>query len=370
MTDVLHVRTIVGHGGGPEKTILRSPRRLAERGYSALCAYLHPPDDPGLVELERRAARAQAPIVSVPDRGPLDWRPLGTLARLCRAEKVAIWHAHDYKTNLLGLLLRRSWPMRLVTTVHGWTDRTGRAPLYHWLDRRLLAHYDRVICVTESLREECLGLGTPTERCHFVPNAIEAPADPPALRRRGTEGAGCRLGAVGRLSPEKGFDLLIRAADELLRRGWDVSLRIAGDGPARADLERLIGDLGRGDRIALVGHLGDPGELYRDVDAFVLSSRREGLPNVLLEAMAFALPCLATKVGGVGPMLRNGHDGLLAEPDSIPALVGGLERLLEDASLGARLGRAARETVLRTYSFERRMQRICEIYDALEGRAS
>src|SRR2546428_1488513 len=132
---VLDARVVCGTGGGPDKTILTSPRFLTAAGYRMLCAYLHPPGDSGFDELRRRAAVWHAPLLSVPDRGPCDWQVIAELLRICRRENVAIWHGHDYKSNALGLLLRRFWPMRLVTTVHGWVKHTRRTPLYYAIDK-------------------------------------------------------------------------------------------------------------------------------------------------------------------------------------------------------------------------------------------
>src|SRR5205085_102405 len=81
---VLHVRTMKGFGGGPEKTVLNSPRFLRRLGYESICAYTHPPGDPGFDRLAERAVVAEAPLISVPDRGPLDWRVVRQLVQLCR----------------------------------------------------------------------------------------------------------------------------------------------------------------------------------------------------------------------------------------------------------------------------------------------
>src|SRR5947209_3851879 len=171
---VLDARVVTGSGGGPDKTILNSPRFLGPLGYRMLCAYLHPPDDPGFEVLRRTAARYKAPLVEVPDRGPWDWRVVTELLAVCKREKVAVWHGHDYKTNALGLLLKRLWPMRLVTTVHGWVHHTGRTPLYYKLDQMCLPRYERVICVSGDLLETCLGSGVPARNCVLLENGIDA----------------------------------------------------------------------------------------------------------------------------------------------------------------------------------------------------
>ena len=135
---VLHVRVVTGAGGGPEKTILNSPRFLRQFGYDAVCAYLHPPGDPGFEKLQARAADNQAEIVSIPDRGATDFSVVSRLVQICRERQIRIWHGHDYKSNALGLLVQKFHPMRLVTTVHGWVFSSQKTDLYYAVDRACL----------------------------------------------------------------------------------------------------------------------------------------------------------------------------------------------------------------------------------------
>ena len=368
---VLHVRSATGFGGGPDKTIINSPQFLRQLGYESVCAYMHAPAD-GQV-LSSRARKAQAPFVSIPDRGPLDCRVLAQLVCICRQQKVCIWHGHEYKSNALGLLVRRFWPMKLVTTVHGWGVRAGRTWLYYRIDKWCLRHYDAVISVSEDLHRECVGLGVPDQRCHLIENAIDVKEFRCKLTR---EEARCRfekghrgllLGAMGRLSPEKGFDLLIRAADRLLADGVDVTLWIAGEGDSRPQLETLIQQLGRSDRIHLLGQVADVKCFFQALDIFVLSSVREGLPNVLLEAMSLSVPVVATRVAGVPALVREGENGVLVAPGDMVELVAGIGRIAADADVRRRLALAGREAVERSYSFQQRMQRIGEIYEHVLG---
>jgi glycosyltransferase involved in cell wall biosynthesis len=296
------------------------------------------------------------------------------MLEICRRERVQIWHGHDYKSNALGLLLTRLWPMRLVTTVHGWVHQTRRTPLYYWIDRFCLPRYELVICVSEDLYQQCLAAGVPKNRCVLIENAIDTDE---YRRRHSAREAKMRLGmvperllvgAVGRLSAEKGFDVLIRSADRLLQMGLDVELAIAGEGEERAQLQKLIDDLGRAERIKLLGYRSDLNDLYHAMDVFALSSIREGLPNVVLEALAIEVPVVSTRVAGVPRLLRHEENGLLVEPGSVADLTEALARLLRDEDYSQRLRQAGRETVASRYSFAVRMQKIRAIYDNLLGR--
>ena len=372
---VLHVRVVTGHGGGPEKTILNSPRFLRNLGYESKLAYLHPPGDPGFDVLVGRGRRLNAEVLSVPDRGPFDVTVIARLLSICRQHQVAIWHGHDYKSNALGLLLRLAWPMQLVTTLHGWTNLTGRTPLYARIDKRCLPFYRAAICVSEDLLEACAQIGVPRDRRHLIHNAI----DTDDYRRTTTRSEAktqlgfptdeLLVGAVGRLSPEKGFDLLIRAVAELRRAGRPVFLAIAGDGDERPRLEQLIAELGCQSFVQLLGYVADPRRLYEALDLYVLSSLREGLPNVVLEAMALEAPVIATRIAGLPKMIQDGVDGILVPPGDPAALTAAMADLLGDASARDRLSQAARQTIESRFSFQRRMERVVAVYDQVLGRA-
>ncbi len=368
---ILHTRVVSGTGGGPEKTILNSPRFLVPFGYDALCAYMHPPGDPGFEELRQKAQALDAPLEGIEDRGPLDWRVVRRMIRLCREREVAVWHGHDYKSNALGLLVRRFHPMRLVTTVHGWVKFTRRTPFYYWVDRLCLRHYETVICVSDDLHQRCLDSKVPAERCTVIENAIDTEqfarrqSVDEAKRGLGFNPQRLTIGAVGRLSEEKNFEGLIRAVDRLITAGLDLELIIAGDGDRRESLEALIEKLGRSDRIRLLGYRSDTIDLYQAMDLFVLSSLREGLPNVILEAMAMGVPVLSTRVAGVPRLITDRQNGLLVEPGDVDSLAECLKQLAEDASLRDRLATAGRRTVEESYSFANRMEKVRAVYERL-----
>lgn len=368
---VFDTRVVSGSGGGPDKTILNSPRFLTPLGYRMVCGYLYPPGDPGYAQIVGKAERYGAPLVSVPDRGPWDWRVVTELLRVCRRENVAVWHGHDYKTNALGLVLKRLWPMRLVTTLHGWVEMTRRTPLYYRIDQLCLPKYEKVICVSEDLFEAALAAGVPARNCVLLENAIDA--DEYRRTRSVNEAkaalgypADCLLvGGVGRLSPEKAFDAQIRALPPLVERGLDVRLLVVGEGGDRPRLEALARDLGVADRVSLPGWQADVRAAFEAMDVFALSSLREGLPNVLLEAMALEVPCVATRIAGIPRLIQDGRNGFLIDAGDQAALTRSLAGLLTNPKLRDLFRAAARRTIETRYDFPTRMTRLASLYDEM-----
>jgi glycosyltransferase involved in cell wall biosynthesis len=367
---ILDARVLTGSGGGPDKTMIHSPPYLAAAGYRMLCAYLHPPGDEGFEVLRRKAALEDTQLISIADRGPFDRGVVKRMLAVCRRERVQVWHGHDYKTNVLGLILQRFHPMRLVSTVHGWVHHTWRTRLYYFIDRMALRHYERIICVSEDLVGRCRQAGVPASRCVLIENGIDV-ADycrsrpPDAARADLGLAPVATIGAAGRLSAEKGFDILIRAVDRLLAGGVEVQLMIAGEGPDRESLAQLICKLGREDRIRLLGYRPDPVELYESMDVYALSSLREGFPNVLLEAMAMEVPVVATRINGVPSLVTPGETGEIVEPDSVEQLAEALRRLLTDAERRAKYAVAGRLLVESKYSFAKRMAKLIRLYDEI-----
>ena len=367
---VLHTRVVSDGGGGPEKTILRSAPYAAPAQLRMAAAYIRPANAAGFPTMLAQAERWGCPLYDVPEVGPLDPRSLIRLLRLCKDQKVAIWHGHDYKSNFIGLLLRRFWPMHLVTTVHGWTWHTLRTQLYYRLDNICLRRYEHVVAVSRKLFQHCQAHGVKPHRLSYIPNGIDTDEYP---SRRSIGSAKDRLGVprdrfviatVGRLSAEKGVDRAIRAAASLASVYPQVELHLIGDGPQRPHLRKLADQLGIAHRVHVHGWQAAPQRFYEMMDVLLLPSRTEGLPNVLLEAMAMGVPVAATDVGGVRDLLDDGRCGVILNEDlttwaqHIAPLVVSPERRRE-------LARRAKQRIESHFTFGKRMAKVLEIYEQL-----
>ena len=336
-----------GSGGGPDKTILNSPRYLAAGGYRMICAYMHAPTDPGFEQLRAKlsSARRHSSPFMIGDRG------IGRSSSKCwmSAERNAC------KFGMATITRATHWaccsdafgPCGLSPRSTAGCSRARRTPLYYWIDRVCLPRYELVICVSPDLQDRCLASGVPKSRCVLIENGVDTkeysrPSDVRAAKKKlGLNPERFLIGAVGRLSAEKGFDILIRAVDQLLRRGVDLELAIVGEGDEKSNLQNLIAELGHSEHIHLLGYWSDMPAAYGAMDVFALSSLREGLPNVLLEAMAMEVPVVATRIAGVPRLIQSEQNGLLVQPGSIQELTEGLVRLLDDAHLRVRLARLA-----------------------------
>lgn len=370
-TRVLHLRTVVGKGGGPEKTLLHSHRYAAD-AFDIRLLYIHPRHDAEF-DLPARAEQSGADLAVVAECGAWDPRTIAGLVREIRAFRPQILHAHDYKTDLLAALLSVPFGIPCVATLHGNVTRDRRLNFYYRLDRWALRRMQRVMVVSRDLRDHAAASGVPLERCVLIENGIDTDhfrrnkSAVEAKAARGVPADTFQIGAIGRLMPEKGFDLLIRAVAVLRREYPQLRLSIAGEGAERPRLESLIRQLDCGRQIDLVGHLSDVRELLQTCDAFVLSSRREAFPNVLLEAMALEVPVAASRIAGVPDLITDDETGLLFEPEDVAAMAASIRRFIENGELRTRLAAAGRALVESRYTFAERMRKEFAVYDELLG---
>ncbi|MGH7720236.1 MAG: glycosyltransferase [Gemmatimonadaceae bacterium] len=281
----------------------------------------------------------------------------------CRRIRPQVVHTHGYRPDVLdaGVARRRGIPT--VTTVHGLTGGDWKNRLYEYLQRRAFRRFDAVVAVSRPLSELLARSGVPPERLHMVQNAFAPPenacARQAARHRLGVPAESFLIGWVGRLSHEKGADALVDAMPALRQR--DAVAVMVGDGPERGTLEARAAALGAGDRVLWKGVVEDMGRLFSAFDAFVLSSRTEGTPIVLFEAMSAAVPIVATRVGGV-PDVVSDQEALLVAPENPAALARAIESVMLDAAGARARAAAASARLANSFGVEPWLARYDEIY--------
>jgi len=210
---------------------------------------------------------------------------------------------------------------------------------------------DAVVCISDFARSQLMALVDEEQWPKLV--VVHCGVDPerfgPVDRASGD--GPLEVLCVGRLVPEKGQALLVEAIAELVRRDVDARLTLVGDGPSRAAIDRAVARLGLGERVRLAGSVGQDDILrhYADADVFCLPSFAEGVPVVLMEAMATELPVVTTRITGIPELVDDGVSGLLVRPGRVDELADALARLARDPELRRQLGTAGRKTVLEQF---------------------
>jgi len=368
---VLELRSVRGTGGGPEKTIMLGAAQADPAAFAVTVCYIRDQRD-ATFRLDERARSLGIDYVEVLERHSFDRAIWKALRQIVRERNIQIVHAHEYKTDLLALLLAEREPVVPLSTVHGWTGHSDRERrVYYPLDRRLRARYPRLVAVSGQIRDELVASGSDPSRVTVVLNAIDPdrfrrdPARVPAARARFGFGPGDTvIGAVGRLEPQKRFDLLIDAVARLRTTRPDLRLAIAGDGSLRAELERHAAQALPG-ACSLLGHVDDVTAVHEAMDLFVQSSDYEGTPNAVLEAMALESPIVATSAGGTAEVALDGQHALIIPTGNADHLVTAIETALADSASTRARAAAARRRVEGELSFTSRMQRVEQIYREL-----
>ncbi len=366
---VLLLVTLSEWGGAQYVVYLLAKHLARQYDVSVACA-------PG-GELIPRLLRDGIRTYAVPElvRVPSPWRDLRTLLRLVRLmkqERFAIVHTHSTKAGLLGrLAARMAGVPAVVFTAHGWAFTEGRA----WWKRMALALMEgfcghllstKIICVSHHDHDLAVRFHTaPADRLVTIRYGLDprrfVAAGAPAFRTRLGPRPTPAVGFVGRLAAQKDPVNLLMAFG-ILAHG---TLIMVGDGPLRRRIEGVVRQNALGDRVRLMGSRENIPELLAEWDIFVLPSRWEGLPLVIIEAMMAGLPVVATRVGGVGELVEDGVTGLLVPPADPQALADALQRLLADPGLRRRMGAAGRDRALREFQLDRMVRETSDLYEGL-----
>jgi glycosyltransferase involved in cell wall biosynthesis len=291
-------------------------------------------------------------------------RGLGELLKVTRRFRPDVIHGYLFGPNLFAVAAGRLAGVPVVAVAKRNVDafETPRQLLLQKLIHRTATH---VTAVSAAVADTVVALGVPKSRVTVIPNGVDVGRFPEPIGSRraapGTAGIPV-IGSVGCLAPRKDYATLLEALAELQARGRAFRAMLVGDGPERTTLESRARALGLEGRIEFLGEREDVENLLACMDVFVLSSREEGIPNALLEAMAAGCPAVATAVGGTPEVLEPGVTGWLVPPGSPRALADALGQVLDDPEEASRRGTAARRRVEDSMSIDAMARRHEEFY--------
>jgi glycosyltransferase involved in cell wall biosynthesis len=352
------------HYSGAERVQDLLAARLPEFGYEVSFCCVKPERFP-----ERRATK-DAELFSLPMRSRVDMRPAFRLASIVKRGGYAALHAHTPRSLMVARVAAMMTGRPLVYHVHSPSSRDSTRSLQNWLnntsERFSLAGVSRLIAVSNSLAIHMQNEGCRVEDITVVPNGVPV-VD--ALPDRHAPDGDWTIGIVALFRPRKGLEVLLAALSELRNAGRPLRLRAIGEFESktyRDQIHRLALELGVQDAIDWVGFTEDVNSELEQLDLFVLPSLfGEGLPMVVLEAMAAGVPVVATCVEGVPEAIRDRIDGLLAEPNDIASLRNALDTLITGQVDWTGLRREAISRHAQHFSDQRMAQRVAAVYDSI-----
>ena len=306
-----------------------------------------------------------------PMRSRLDWRCISRITSLARELEVDILHAHTPRSAMVANVVARKLDLPWVFHVHSPTARDSTRMLINRIndlvERASLLSCDHIITVSKSLRREMLRRGYDRSRIACVPNGVptQEPIDPFARINRDE----WRLGMVALVRPRKGIEVLLEALAKTLLSNPNVSLDVIGPFETleyEQSVNKLVDSLGVRANVRFLGFTNNVPVAMRNLDAMVLPSLfGEGMPMVVLEALALGVPVIATKVEGTPEIVREGVEGLLAEPGCAESISAKIAQMVQSRSEWSRMSTRAYERHQEKFSDEQMAKRIAKVYRKL-----
>ncbi len=340
---------------GAEAVILNLSRTLNENSHRSVLGVFSNSANPNL-QLHEAAIGEGIESNVIPCNGQIDWTVAGNIRRLAAQTGADVVHAHGYKADVYVYFALRNTGIPFVSTCHNWLKGGPAVSFYGIVDRFVLRNYAGVIAVSDEVKACLLRAGVRADKVYSIQNGIDLR---PFVKARSSlllevkVATALTVGWIGRLSNEKGADIFLRAAAQVLVQCPQARFVIVGDGPDLAMLRALVDELKIVKSILFMGRRGDMPAVYASLDVMVSSSRQEGLPMAILEGMASGLPLVATAVGDVPTVVLDGSAGILVPSENVDLLARGIIELLQSEDMRASYGAASKKRVEDEFSAEK-----------------
>jgi glycosyltransferase involved in cell wall biosynthesis len=358
---------LVSTGGvyGAERALLELASYLKDRGWQSHVVAL---EGAGAAQLVNRAAALGLAAEAFVPGGRLALLPMmKRLRQLLSRYPHAIVHSHGYKPDILLSVLGARRQQPCLATCHNWISETLKMRLLEALDKRALRGFDHVVAVSGEVSQELITSGVPQEKVSLIKNGISAPSVAADARQRirnefDVPTSASLIVQIGRLARSKRNDLLL-AAVASLPAGIEVHVLLVGEGDQAQSLIEHIRSKHLEQRVHFCGYRSDIAHILAAADLLALTSDKEGLPIVILEAMAMRCPIISTRVGEIPRVLRDAQDAWIVPPGDVGALTAAIRELLAHPEMAQARAANAHAEFVRHYSRDSMGARYLEIYD-------
>jgi len=360
--------------GGVERLILEI-NRLHRRTKNADLIIASFPEGGNAVPFLREVEKAGFPAYCFQKDMPHLIAATFELTRLLKQHQTQILCAHGHKARMLGWFAAKRLRIPIIGISHGWTGENRKVQIYDRIDKWMHRRMDHVVCVSQGQADKVIRAGTPADRVSVIYNAVcmdrfDAPSDISYRHRLEAmfpNKPKLIVGAAGRLSPEKGFDVLVNAVKQILTEPQSLDCEnigavIFGDGVLQESLQKQIYEADVSQSVVLAGFTEQLDQYMHHFDLFVQSSHTEGLPSVLLEAMAARTAVVATQVGGTGELVVDGSTGLMVPPNDPDALAEAMRKVLSDEERRRTMGENGRMRVEQSFAIETQAEKYWKLF--------
>lgn len=354
---------------GAEKVVFELASELRKSGHTATIGVIKNRQHPDF-DLMEKAAECSLHAEGFPCKGKLDFGTINAIASYAERNAIDIIHSHGYKADIYAFLsnFRRRTP--LIATAHNWININTKMSLYAFADKTVLKRFNAVVSVSKTIETLLLRSGFKKEKVCLVENGVDVGKFHHSNGHTSTAGIPHDakykiIGTVGRLVKEKGHTHLIDAATKILAEYKNCIFLFVGDGPLKEELQNQAKANGIGDQVIFLGNRDDIPELLSRMDIFVLPSLVESHPMALLEAMAAQKPIVASSVGDIATILKEGQLGKVVAPGNSSVIAEGVLSYLKDSDGAKRDSLNAYQEAVEKYSSARMASEYLKIYHRL-----
>jgi glycosyltransferase involved in cell wall biosynthesis len=367
----VRVLQLISSGGyyGAENMLLNLAQSQKSIGCDPCLLLFYNVHQPNVALYERARSRGIS-VRMLRCEGRADLRAIREIREYIRTDQVDLIHTHGYKADLYGYLAARREAKPIVATCHNWVGGTAALGIYNRLDRMALRKFNGVAAVSNAVAAQLRDARIAENKIHTIANGIDIDkfcGAEPAWFGSSPDAKEKTIGIVARLDLQKGFEYLLQAIAGLTSTHPDLRLVIVGEGPDQGAIQSMADRLNLIPRIVFAGQRGDMANVYAGFDVFVLPSLNEGLPMTVLEAMAASRPVIASKVGAIPTVVRDGETGLLVDPKDVVGLRAALDRLLSDPALSSRLATQGHDWVRRHFTSDAMAENYLRMYESVLG---
>jgi len=363
--NILHLRASNFYGG-PERQLHMHARRAQSSGFTlTVASFSENSQTPEFLDVINND---NIPTYCLEVTSAYDTKAVSQLKQYLRERQISILCTHDYRTHLIGWLATRRTPVKWIAFSRGWTRENLKVRLFHLIDKIIIRFADKIVAVSAKQGDRLHNLLISRKRITVVPNAIDPTQfeKVPAISLRKTYNfpPDTMVGiAAGRFSAEKGQLFLVKAAAKVLKNNDRLRIVMYGDGPDLEKAKGLAKSLGISEYVLFPGYEKSVIGYIKGADFLINPSLSEGLPNIVLEAMAVGTPALVTPVGGVTEIITHLKTGYFVKPGDPDDLAEGINYFLSHPNEIKEYAGKALQFVTDTLSFDKQNEQLCDLYN-------